>query len=116
MKTDPSRVDGDTPAARGQDLSRRTVLGGLAALVGVGLTADAAAPRRYGPVTLDRWRVLKHQGVYLHVIHQGVDITHQCFFADDTGEGVALLRLRHGRPWEPTSKTVHGVTFQAEAV
>jgi hypothetical protein len=111
-------------------MTRRGLLGTLAALVASATAAltrqDApgttiAAPR-WGPVDLDRHRVLAAGGAFLHVLYRGQDVTSRCYFADDTGDGVAKLFLhRDGRPYlDPATRnaakeTVYGVTLVAGA-
>jgi hypothetical protein len=107
-------------------VTRRGLFGSLAAalltlsarLRGAG---EAIAAPRYGPVDVDRHCVLKARGTFLHVYHRGQDVTRRCYFADDTGDGVAKLFLHneHGRPYldpvtrEPAKETVYGVTLVA---
>ena len=101
-------------------MNRRGFLGGLVALVA---GAAAMAPtRRYGPMTIARHRALQHQGVHLHVFHYGRDVTLNCSYADDTGEGMAHVFLRNadGRFYldsdgSAARDTVHGVMFQEGA-
>lgn len=37
----------------------------------------------YGPLTIEQWRQHWREGTYLHVFLDGVDVTTNCFFADD---------------------------------
>ena len=57
--------------------------------------------RRWGPVSVERHTALIRKGVFLHIWHDGVDVTRRCTFATDEGEGWAeLLALdRHGKPY-----------------
>jgi hypothetical protein len=86
-------------------MNRRAFLGGTVAA----FAAHTAAPIldrpsvRYGPMDVARHRLLKDSGVDLHVIRRatGEDVTSRCNFADDTGEGYAIV-FRHnaaGRPY-----------------
>jgi hypothetical protein len=45
-----------------------------------------------GPVTVETWRRAERSGEYLHVLLDGVDITTQCFFADDVLGVVAVYK------------------------
>ena len=45
-----------------------------------------------GPLTLERHRDLRNEGIDLHVFYQGEDVTSRCKFADDTsGNNTATL-------------------------
>lgn len=59
----------------------------------------------YGPITIDRHRFLKSQGIDLHVFIRGEDMTNRCRFVDDTpGQEVALL----------FRKNIHGHCYRDE--
>jgi hypothetical protein len=49
----------------------------------------------WGPMTIARERLLRAQGVHIHVLHKGQDVTDRCTFADDTPgqEQAELFRL-----------------------
>ena len=49
--------------------------------------------RKWGPLTPEKHARLTALGVYLHVYHDGVDITRRTFYADDTGDGYADVYL-----------------------
>lgn len=67
--------------------------------------------------------MLKNRGVHLHVFYRGQDVTNDCCFADDTGEGMAELFLRNadGKHYLNQSRTgaakeiVYGVTLREGA-
>jgi hypothetical protein len=90
---------------------------GVAAAVGCG--GLVSSWQKYGPITVQRWMSFKRRGVYLHVFHQGKDVTTNCCYADDTGEGVAELYLRDGNGHAYRAvdggiakQVVHGVTIR----
>jgi hypothetical protein len=98
----------------------KTIAGVAAAVGATGLTGGAAVPtRRYGAVTIERWNQLAAQGVYLHVFHEGCDITTRCSFADDTNEGVADLVIWNadGKKYGSYGRkeVVYGVTIREGA-
>lgn len=51
-----------------------------------------SAPKRWGPVDVHQHHRLVGEGIHLHVWHRGEDITHRCFFADDS-DGVGRAGL-----------------------
>ena len=56
----------------------------------------------FGPLTLQRHREFMHRGIFLHVLHHGVDITRICTYADDTPElnHADVLKLNaEGKPY-----------------
>lgn len=101
-------------------LNRRSLfklLSAGAALLGAGVTVAPA--RRYGPMTFERHRRLCRQGVHLHVMHRGRDVSRRCTFADDTGDGMAELFIHNeaGKRYmdrytnRVAKEIVYGVTF-----
>lgn len=82
--------------------------------------APAATRTRYGAVTIARHAVLCRQGVCLRVYQHGHEVT-GCYFADDTGAGIAHRYLTNAngdryldpRTHQPATEIVHGITLQA---
>lgn len=48
-----------------------------------------------GPLTVDAWMIAKRHGEYLHVFLDGVEVTTDCYFADDVAGFVACY-VRNG--------------------
>lgn len=81
-------------------MNRRDVLkriaGGTVAAAAVAPVISPELPGRYGAVSVDVWRHLSAHDIYLHVYRNGVDVTTDCTFFDDTpGKLVARLLKRH---------------------
>ncbi len=106
-------------------MNRREVLKGLAGVAALSTVASYAAltEKRWGPMNVHRHTDLKRQGIHIHVFHEGRDITTDCCFADDTGDGMAEVfvkdgngRIRFTGTGTPRAgvakKIVHGVTFR----
>lgn len=104
------------------NIDRRSMLKLIAAAGAAGGIGAAAIaePKRYGAVTVERHTRLSNLGVHLRVFHQGCDITRDCTFADDTGDGMAvrLLRNSEGKFYlcadrkRVAKETVYGVTMR----
>jgi hypothetical protein len=86
---------------------------GVGVGIAAGFTGSALVPvRRWGAVTVERHRALCAQGIHLHVFLDGWDVTRDCKFADDTGDGMAELFLTNA---EGKRYIVHG-EFEHRAV
>lgn len=73
-------------------MTRREAFKSLAAVAGVSIMGLPAEDyRRYGAVSVDRHTAFCAEGVHLHLIYQGKDVSTRCTFADDTGDGWAEL-------------------------
>lgn len=99
-------------------ISRRGFLESLSALL-VTLRLRRAKPAApWGPVDVDRHRLLKSRGVHLRVWYRGEDVTNRCRFADDTLGYAELFLHRQRRPYvdhvthQAAMETVYGVEIR----
>jgi hypothetical protein len=104
-------------------MNRRGLFKALAGVVAAYCIGKRAASEpKWGAVDVQRWVDIKRTlGIELHVWHAGRDITKDCMFADDTGDGMAevLLRDCKGRAYLGADRKVakeilRGVRFIAQ--
>jgi hypothetical protein len=78
-------------------MNRRGFLGVMGGALAAPCVVQANVPQgpRYGAMTVERHTQLCQQGLHLHTMHNGEDVSRDCHFADDTGDGMAELFVRN---------------------